>query len=222
MSRRHPPIAITGMACLFPQAESLSQYWRNILDAADCISDVPSDHSWDPADHFSDDPAAKDKTWCTRGGFLDKVPFDPVEFGIPPNMLESIDTTQLLSLIVARQALIDAGMHPNEDHWDRDRVACILGITGTQEMAVNLGARLFGPVWRKALERCGVDERVADAVVKDIGDHLPTWTEQSFPGLLATSSPAASPTASVSAAPTPWSTPLAPARWPPSSTGSPT
>jgi acyl transferase domain-containing protein len=184
MSQTHPPIAIIGMASLFPGAPSLSAYWRNILDAADCISDVPDDHSWNAAEHHSDDPTAKDKTWCTRGGFLDKYPFDPIEFGIPPNILESIDTTQLLSLIVAREALIDAGMHPNEDHWDRDRVACILGITGTQEMAVNLGARLFGPTWRKALARCGVDPKVADAVVQDIGDHMPTWTEQSFPGLL--------------------------------------
>ncbi len=181
---RHPPIAIIGMASLFPKAPSLSDYWRNILDATDCISDVPADHSWNPDEHFSDDPAAKDKTWCTRGGFLDKYPFDPVEFGIPPNILESIDTTQLLSLIVARQALIDAGMDPKDTGWDREKVACILGVTGTQEMAVTLGARLFGPVWRKALQRCGVDARVADAVVEDIGSHLPTWTEQSFPGLL--------------------------------------
>ncbi|MCA9568813.1 MAG: acyltransferase domain-containing protein, partial [Myxococcales bacterium] len=180
----HPPIAIIGMASLFPKAPTLSAYWRNILDAVDCIGEVPEEHSWVAGEHFSDDPDAKDKTWCTRGGFLDKIPFDPVEFGIPPNMLESIDTTQLLSLIVAREALIDAGMHPDSNTWDRDRVACILGITGTQEMAINLGSRLFGPIWRKALDRCGVDPRVADAVVKDIGDHLPTWTEQSFPGLL--------------------------------------
>jgi len=184
MKHRHPPIAIIGMASLFPKSPSLADYWRNIIDATDCISDVPDDHSWDPSEHYSADPNEKDKTWCTRGGFLDKYPFDPVEFGIPPNILESIDTTQLLSLIVARQALIDAGMDPKDAGWDRDRVACILGITGTQEMAVTLGSRLFGPVWRKALQRCGVDDRVADAVVKDIGAHLPTWTEQSFPGLL--------------------------------------
>ena len=52
MSHRHPPIAIVGMASLFPKAPSLAAYWRNILDAADCISDVPANHSWDPAEHL--------------------------------------------------------------------------------------------------------------------------------------------------------------------------
>jgi len=183
--RRQPPIAIVGIGCLFPRGADLTRYWRDIVAAHDCIGPVPEDHSWDPKDHFSADYAARDKTWCTRGGFLDKVPFDPIAFGIPPNMLESIDTTQLLSLIVARETLRDAGIDPDADeNWDRERTACIIGVTGTQELAVSLGSRLRGPIWKKAMLRCGVDERVANAVVEDIGNHLPTWTEQSFPGLL--------------------------------------
>ena len=78
MSDASTPIAIVGMASLFPKAQSIAAYWRNILDAVDCISDVPDDHSWSPDGHFSDDPKARDKTWCTRGGFLDKIPFDPI------------------------------------------------------------------------------------------------------------------------------------------------
>jgi acyl transferase domain-containing protein len=183
--RRQPPIAIVGIGCLFPQGADLTSYWREIVAAHDCIGPVPDDHSWNPEDHHSTDYTARDKTWCTRGGFLDKVPFDPIAFGIPPNMLESIDTTQLLSLIVARETLRDAGIDPDADErWNRERTACIIGVTGTQELAVSLGSRLRGPTWKKAMLRCGVDERVANAVVEDIGNHLPTWTEQSFPGLL--------------------------------------
>ena len=182
---KQPAIAIVGIGCLFPGGPNLTSYWKQIVAANDCIGDVPQDHSWNPSEHFSADYSERDKTWCTRGGFLDKVPFDPMAFGIPPNMLESIDTTQLLSLIVARETLRDAGIDPDaDDNWNRDRTACIIGITGTQEMAVSLGSRLRGPTWKKAMLRCGVDERVADAVVQDIGNHLPTWTEQSFPGLL--------------------------------------
>ena len=181
---KQPPIAIVGIGCLFPKSPDLSSYWRNIVQAADCIDDVPKDHSWKPEDYYDADPSKKDKTWCTRGGFLDRVPFDPLQYGVPPNMLESIDTTQLLSLIVARETLRDAGLNPDGEDWDRDRVGCIIGITGTQEMAVNLGSRLQGPIWRKSLIRCGIDPKLADAVVADIGNHFPTWTEQSFPGLL--------------------------------------
>ncbi len=181
---KQPPIAIVGIGCLFPNAPDLTAYWREIIEANDCISDVPEEHSWTASEHYSEDPNQRDRTWCTRGGFLDKVPFDPMAFGIPPNMLESIDTTQLLSLIVARETLRDAGVDPDAEDWNRERTACIIGITGTQELAVSLGSRLRGPIWKKAMLRCGVDERVADTVVEDIGNHLPTWTEQSFPGLL--------------------------------------
>jgi len=178
------PIAIVGIGCLFPGATNLADYWRNIVTATDGISEVPPGHSWSVDDYFDPDPSTPDKSWATRGGFLERVPFDPVAHGIPPNQLESIDTTQLLSLIVARQALADAGMAPDDDSWDRDRVACIIGITGTQEMAITAGSRLQGPTWRKSMLRCGIAPELVDVVERDIANHFPTWTEQTFPGLL--------------------------------------
>ena len=51
-------------------------------------------------------------------------------------------------------------------------------------MAITAGSRLQGPVWRKSLERCGITGELQDAIVDDIGNHFPTWTEQTFPGLL--------------------------------------
>ena len=51
-------------------------------------------------------------------------------------------------------------------------------------MAINAGARLQGPIWRKALRRAGLDEAMVDTIVQDIANHFPTWTEQTFPGLL--------------------------------------
>ena len=48
--------SVAPMASLFPKASSLSAYWRNILDAVDCISDVPDDHSWVASEHHADDP----------------------------------------------------------------------------------------------------------------------------------------------------------------------
>lgn len=178
------PVAIVGIGCLFPKAPDLGTYWRNVLDARDCLEDVPEGHSWSPRDYHDPDPSAPDKTWATRGGFLDKLPFDPLQHGIPPAMLESIDTAQLLSLVVAREALRDAGVDPDGTGWDRERTGCILGVTGTQEMAITAGARLQGPIWRRSLLRCGVDPALADVIVKDIANHFPTWTEQTFPGLL--------------------------------------
>jgi polyketide-type polyunsaturated fatty acid synthase PfaA len=184
LTARPEPIAIVGMACLLPKAPDLATYWRNILDGRDCTTEVPDDHSWKVSEQYDADPSVPDKTYCHRGGFIDKVPFDPMEFGITPNALDAIDTSQLLSLIVAREALKDAGIDPDADNWPKARTSCVIGVTGTQEMAITQGARLYGPTWKKALLRNGVDDATADTIVADIGKHFPEWQEQTFPGLL--------------------------------------
>src|SRR5439155_6769013 len=60
----------------------------------------------------------------------------------------------------------------------------ILGVTGTLQLSIALGARLGHPVWRKALAQAGVEEKIADDVLKNIGDAYAVWQENSFPGLL--------------------------------------
>jgi polyketide synthase PksN len=41
MNTQNEPIAIIGMAGIFPKAENIHQYWDNILQAVDCITDAP-------------------------------------------------------------------------------------------------------------------------------------------------------------------------------------
>ncbi len=77
------PIAIVGMSCLFPGASSLREYWANVRDGVDAITDVPASH-WAVGDYFDADPKAPDMTYGRRGGFLDAVDFDPMGFGISP------------------------------------------------------------------------------------------------------------------------------------------
>ena len=101
------PIAIVGMSCLFPGASGLQEYWANVRDGFDAITDVPASH-WSVGDYFDADPKAPDMTYGRRGGFLDAVDFDPMGFGISPRDLEATDSTQLLGMYVAREALRDA------------------------------------------------------------------------------------------------------------------
>ena len=35
-------IAITGMACVFPGARTVDEFWRNIVNAVDSVTDVPA------------------------------------------------------------------------------------------------------------------------------------------------------------------------------------
>jgi acyl transferase domain-containing protein/NAD(P)-dependent dehydrogenase (short-subunit alcohol dehydrogenase family) len=169
---------------MFPQAEDLARYWNNILNRVDAITDVPETH-WSRADYFDDDPKAMDRTYAHRGGFLIPVDFPLLDFGISPHSVEATDTTQLLGLLVARQALEDAGLgHGNDDRLDREKVSVILGVTGTLELVIPLGARLGHPIWRRALAEAGVDKATADDVVDRIASSYVGWQENSFPGLL--------------------------------------
>ncbi len=176
------PIAIIGMGCLFPKASSLREYWANIKGKVDGIGDVPATH-WRAEDYFDKDPKKPDFTYARRGGFLSPVDFDPSEFGLAPNTLEATDSAQLLGLLAAREALKDAGYGP-EREFDRARVSVILGVTGTLELAIPLGARLGHPIWRRALKECGIEGERAEAVVERISDEYVGWQENSFPGLL--------------------------------------
>ena len=182
------PLAIIGIGCLFPKAGNVNEYWANIREGVDAITDIPDSH-WNPEDYFDSDQKKPDMTYARRGGFIDPVDFNPLQYGMSPNNIEATDTTQLLGMVVARQALLDAGYSTGKDtgdgrEFDRDRTSVIMGVTGTLELVIPLGARLGHPIWRQALADAGVDPETAEDVVQRISDSYVPWQENSFPGLL--------------------------------------
>jgi acyl transferase domain-containing protein/acyl carrier protein len=182
------PLAIIGIGCLFPGSGDFAGFWSGIVNKIDAVRDVPPSH-WRAEDYLDPDPKAADHVYAARGGFLDPVAFSPAAFGVPPTNLEATDTSQLLGLVVAQQALEDCGYRVTGGEGgaktiDRRRVGVILGVTGTLELVIPLGARLGHPVWRRALHDAGVAPEVADDVVRRIADSYVGWQENSFPGLL--------------------------------------
>ena len=178
------PIAIVGISCLFPGASGLQEYWANVRDGVDAITDVPVSH-WTVGDYFDADPKAPDMTYGRRGGFLEAIDFDPMGFGISPRDLEATDSTQLLGMYVAREALRDAGYGADGRDFERERTSVILGVSGTLPLVIPLGARLGHPIWRQALVEAGVDPETSEDVIARIADGYVPWQENSFPGLLA-------------------------------------
>ena len=204
MSTEFPPfapLAIVGLGCLFPKADGPGAYWANVKHGIDGIGELPDTH-WNASDYFDVDPKSPDRTYARRGGFLQPYDFNPLEFGIAPRDLEATDTSQLLGLVAAKQALLDArivfadsgpgsGLPEQNSVFThtpkpipRDRVSVILGVTGTLELVIPLGARLGHPHWKKALKDSGVDDETAADVVERISDAYVPWQENSFPGLL--------------------------------------
>ncbi|MGW7272054.1 SDR family NAD(P)-dependent oxidoreductase [Streptomyces sp. NPDC054864] len=172
---------MVGLSALLPGADGPDPYWRNILTGRDLIRDVPETH-WRIEDYYDPDPRAPDKTYAKRGAFLDPVTFDPLAFGIPPKALEATDTTQLLALVAAQQALADA-TGGDLDRLARDRVGVVVG-TGVLQLSCDMAARTQRPVWLKAMREGGVSEDDAQRLCDRITDHYVPWQEATFPGLL--------------------------------------
>lgn len=180
-SQAQVPIAVVGLGALLPGAEDVDRFWRCLVEGRDQLTDVPRDR-WLPEDHYDPDPAVPDKTYAKRGGFLSPVDFDPVAYAVPPNQLPATDSAQLLGLLVADQALRDAGPELTADV--RERTSVVVG-SSTLPLLPQMSHRLERPVWLKALRENGVPEDVARRVCERITDHYVPWQEATFPGLLA-------------------------------------
>ena len=176
------PIAIVGMSALFPDAPNLHQYWDNIINKIDSIIDIPKSR-WNIEDYYDIDSEAPDKTYCKRGGFIPDIDFNPMEFGIPPNILEVTDVTQLLGLLVAKSAMKDAGYGETSDEV-LDATGVILGVTSGMKLLGSLTSRLQYPIWEKVLRRSGISESDTGQIIEKMKKAYVRWEENSFPGLL--------------------------------------
>jgi acyl transferase domain-containing protein len=177
------PIAIIGMASIFAQAENLQEYWDNILRKIDCVVDVPASR-WNIDDYYDPDPRTPDKSYCKRGAFIPDIDFDPMEFGLPPNILEITDVSQLLGLVVAKEAMQDAGYGEGKD-FNRDRAGVILGMVGvSSKLYTPLMARLQYPVWEKVLLASGVSKEDTQVLIEKMKLAYVGWEENAFPGTI--------------------------------------
>ncbi|WP_059011107.1 type I polyketide synthase [Streptomyces specialis] len=160
-------IAVVGMACMFPDAADLGEFWANVLSGHDAVTEVPADR-WDPEVYYSAERA--DATTPSKwGGFLPRIPFDPLSYGIPPATLRSIEPVQLLALEAARRTLTDAGY--DDRPFDRARTSVIFGAEAGSDLSQAATLRAVLPSY-------------LDSMPDALAEQLPTLTEDSFPGML--------------------------------------
>ncbi len=177
------PVAIIGMASIFPNAHNLSEYWDNILKKIDCVTEVPPSR-WNIEDYYDPNPSSPDKSYCKRGGFIPDIDFDPTEYGLPPNILEVTDVSQLLGLVVTKDALEDAG-YGEDREFNRENTGVILGVVGvSSKLYVPLMSRLQYPVWERVLKASGVSDADTQKIIEKIKLAYVNWEENSFPGSL--------------------------------------
>ncbi|MBM7440079.1 SDR family NAD(P)-dependent oxidoreductase [Streptomyces sp. HB132] len=107
------PIAVIGISGRYPQADTLDEFWRNLAEGRDCVTEVPADR-WDADALFDPDPAAPGRSYGRWGGFLSDVDsFDSLFFQIAPKQARTMDPQERLFLQTAWSALEDAGYPPS-------------------------------------------------------------------------------------------------------------
>ncbi|MEV4055058.1 beta-ketoacyl synthase N-terminal-like domain-containing protein [Amycolatopsis sp. NPDC049688] len=110
------PVAIVGMGVFLPGASTMDQYWRNLVDGTDAVTEG-APHQRDP--QFPG----------RRGGFTpDTLDFDAVAHGVPPTSLDGTEPDQLTALAVALDAVGDAGGLGRLG--DPERIGVVLGRGG--------------------------------------------------------------------------------------------
>ncbi len=107
---RREPIAVIGMGCRFPQADSPAAFWQLLRDGVDAVGEIPAER-WDVDAHYDPNPDTPKKMYTRQGGFLQGVyHFDPEFFGIPPREALTMDPQHRLLLEVSWEALEHAGL----------------------------------------------------------------------------------------------------------------
>ncbi|WP_237706224.1 type I polyketide synthase [Ornithinibacillus scapharcae] len=141
------PIAIIGMSGRFPEANNLDEYWENLKNGKDSITEIPRDR-W-PLDGFYVDDVKKAleqrKSYCKWGGFIDGFSeFDPLFFKISPREAMNMDPQERLILQESWKTFEDAGYSRERiKRQHNGNVGVFIGITRT-------GFDLHGPdLWRQ-------------------------------------------------------------------------
>jgi polyketide synthase PksN len=125
-AREHKDIAVIGLAGRYPQAENLQEFWRNLQEGRDCITEIPPER-WDHKLYYDPDQSKGGKSYSKWGGFIAGVDqFDPLFFSISPKEAALIDPQERLFLETAWHTIEDAGY--TKESISGKRVGVFVGV----------------------------------------------------------------------------------------------
>ncbi len=167
------PIAIVGMAGLFPNAHDVHTYWHNILNNVPGIIDPPS-NNWDT--HI-------------RGGYLgDLARFNPKKFGVKARALDGTEPAQWLALATAQAALDDANFDSFGTAELRAKTAVIIG-NGAYINRGNTTHYQTGTLVDETVDlidrlELGLEAEQLSALREELQGHLPAVNARTAQGLI--------------------------------------
>ncbi|MGE5786070.1 MAG: polyketide synthase, partial [Myxococcales bacterium] len=184
--------AVVGMGGIFPGAQNLDQFWRNLVAERVEIKHLPPD-SLERAVFFRPEVLGRldkaDSSYTDLLATTDVVEFDGRAFRIPPTAAARMDRNQQLSLLAAEQALSSDGLKG----VDRNRVCVFMGSSMIGQLHHDYVARLDCRKYEYLLQHhpdfCAslppeTQQRVITEVRGQMLGNSPNITEDSAPGVL--------------------------------------
>ncbi len=105
-------IAVIGIACRFPGANTYRDYWHNLVNGINSITEIPADR-WPLSRYYSPDPVTPNTSVSKWGGFIQGIDqFDASFFNISPREAMRMDPQQRILLELAWACFEDAGYAP--------------------------------------------------------------------------------------------------------------
>jgi acyl transferase domain-containing protein/enoyl-CoA hydratase/carnithine racemase/acyl carrier protein len=102
-------IAVVGMSGRYPQANDLTQFWTNLSEGRNAITEVPPSR-WDVEKYYDPDPRKEGSIYCKWIGMLDDIEsFDPLFFRISPAEAKNMDPQHRMFLEESYHAFEHAG-----------------------------------------------------------------------------------------------------------------
>jgi acyl transferase domain-containing protein len=119
------PVAIIGIAGVFPKCSSVADFWRALADDVSLIDELGADRfDWEKSLAYNDEEV---RSRCRWAGLMARpYAFDAEFFGIPAREAELMDPRQRLLLMSVYHCLEDAGYAP--ESLKRTRTGLFIGV----------------------------------------------------------------------------------------------
>jgi len=163
-------IAIVGMACHYPDANSPRELWENALAGRRPFRKLP-DVRMRQEDYWDADPTTPDRFYAKTAAVIEGYEFDRIGYKIAGSTYRSTDLTHWLALDTAGKALDDAGF-PHGEGLPKERTGVIIGNTLTGEFTRANVMRLRWPYVKRTvgatLKEQGWDDDRLQAFLDDL------------------------------------------------------
>nr|MBL0715096.1 acyltransferase domain-containing protein [Desulfobacterales bacterium] len=148
-------IAVIGMGCIYPGADSPAKLWQNILDKHYAIDEMPAERL-DPDLYYHEDRKAEDKSYTKIAGVVKDYVFDHARYGYTEEKAARLSRSQRMILESAYRAVADAGYLTDDlklaDHL-RASTAVIVATCLGNELGNDLHLKYWNPELKHYLDQ---------------------------------------------------------------------